>query len=296
MTRRRPGNSTNVRSQIAVARAALGVLGRASPPLAGRLALRLFTATTRHPPRPAEREVLASGRRLTVRLDGERLAAWSWGRGEQTVLLTHGWNGRGSQLHAFVAPLLHEGFRVVAFDNVGHGESSGSRATFVDLARGIAAVARAVDGAHAMIAHSLGGAATALALHEEGLVLERAVLVAAPTDPGRWIATFTSLLALDREVEATFREALARRVGPSRSELHVDQIAPGLQVPLLAIHDTDDREVPFSASVTLTRAWPGAELHATSGLGHQRILSDPDVIARSVRFVAEPHVHQGAAA
>jgi hypothetical protein len=33
--------------------------------------------------------------------------------------------------------------------------------------------------------------------------------------------------------------------------------------------------------------WPGATLHETSGLGHRKILRDPDVIRRVGEFVAE---------
>ena len=37
--------------------------------------------------------------------------------------------------------------------------------------------------------------------------------------------------------------------------------------------------------VQLADAWPIADLHSTDGLGHQRILRDPDVIAEVVDFV-----------
>lgn len=291
----RPQKSTNVRSLERLARGTLSALGAVSPPLAGELALRLFTNTRRGRPREGERDVLATARRFVVPFDGESLVAWSWGRGEKTVLLAHGWNGRATQLHGFVRPLLDAGFRVVAFDSVGHGQSTGTQATIVDFARALTAVAQASGGLHAIVAHSMGGAAATIAIHE-GLEVERAVFIASPVDPGVWIRHFTSLLDLGPDVSARFQEALVRRTGRRPDELHAARLAPALDTALLAIHDTSDREVPFEAAITLTRAWPHAELHETSGLGHQRILSDPDVIARSVRFVAEPHVHQGAAA
>lgn len=284
-TTTRSDKSTNVRSRLAVARGTLQALGAVSPPLAGRLAYRLFTTTQRRDPREGERDVLSSARRFVVPFEQERMVAWSWGRGP-TALLAHGWNGRATQLAGFVEPLRAAGFRVVAFDSVGHGSSTGSRANIVDFAKTIAAVADAAGGAHSVIAHSMGGAATTIAL-ADGLELERAVFIAAPIDPGRWVAQFTKMLALDDVVEGRFRAELARRAGRPPSELHGELLAPHLRVPLLAIHDVDDREVPASSSVALTRAWPGAQLHETQGLGHQRILTDPDVIARSVRFVAE---------
>jgi hypothetical protein len=35
----------------------------------------------------------------------------------------------------------------------------------------------------------------------------------------------------------------------------------------------------------IAAAWPGARLHVTSGLGHRRLLRDPNVIAEVVEFV-----------
>jgi len=43
----------------------------------------------------------------------------------------------------------------------------------------------------------------------------------------------------------------------------------------------------FEEGEALARAWPGAQFHATSGLGHNRILSDPAVIARAAAFLGE---------
>ena len=36
----------------------------------------------------------------------------------------------------------------------------------------------------------------------------------------------------------------------------------------------------------MARAWRGAEMLMTDGLGHRRILRDPDVVAAAVAFVA----------
>jgi hypothetical protein len=48
-----------------------------------------------------------------VRFDhARRLPVYSWGSGP-TILLAHGWSGRGSQLGAFVEPLVEQGFRLV---------------------------------------------------------------------------------------------------------------------------------------------------------------------------------------
>ena len=50
-----------------------------------------------------ERDVLGTANREWLEFRGKRIAAWRWGRGP-TILLAHGWSGRGGQLSAFVEP------------------------------------------------------------------------------------------------------------------------------------------------------------------------------------------------
>ena len=106
------------------------------------------------------------------------MKVWSWGEGP-TVLLVHGWNGRATQLGAFVEPLLARGYRVVAFDAIGHGESAGKQSSLPEFANCIRQIADELGGVYAIVAHSLGGAATTFAL-AYGLRAERLVYVSHP--------------------------------------------------------------------------------------------------------------------
>src|SRR5262249_51691297 len=139
---------------------------------------------------------------------------------------------------------------------------------------------------HAVIAHSLGAAATTLALRR-GLPLQRAVFVGPPRDPVDWTREFAGRLGISRRVMSAFKANSERRLGIRWEELDVPSAARGLRQPLLVVHDREDREVPGSNGHAVAMAWPGARLDTTRGLGHQRILRDPAVVARSVAFVAD---------
>jgi hypothetical protein len=69
------------------------------------------------------------------------------------------------------------------------------------------------------------------------------------------------------------------------ADLHVARIAAGLGTPALVVHDRTDGEVPWSDGDEVARAWPGARLRTTEGLGHRRVLRDPAVIAEATAFV-----------
>jgi pimeloyl-ACP methyl ester carboxylesterase len=153
---------------------------------------------------------------------------------------------------------------------------------------------------HAIVGHSLGGAATVYAmsrfqarsplerereLRELELPATRFVLVAPPIDVGDFIRGFTRATSLGTETERLLRRRIEQRFGVTIDDLYAPDLARRLAAPALVIHDADDREVPVSRGRTLADAWRGAELVETRGLGHVRILRDTGVVDRIVRFV-----------
>jgi pimeloyl-ACP methyl ester carboxylesterase len=279
-----PQKSTIDRFILASVRLAGGAASRLAPGVATRWAAHSFL-TPRRFPRPArEAAWLAAGRRFEIEFEGRRLAAWEWGSGP-AVALVHGWEGRAGQLGAFAVALAGAGFRAVAFDAPGHGDSPGASSSLPAFAAALAAVERTTGPLAAVVAHSAGAAATTFALHR-GLGAERAVFLAPPSDFGAYARAFGALLGLTSEVEGRVRRLLEARVGVPWPELEPLAIAPGLEVPLRIVHDRDDPEIPWSGGRALAAAWPGAELVTTRGLGHRRILRDPAVVAGVVELLA----------
>lgn len=289
-------NSTNVRSAKKAPVAPLGVraarvgfrfLGSYAPSLAASYAERLFLTARRHP-RPAwEDQILdAADERFPIPHEGTSLPAWRWGRGSRTVLLVHGWEGRGSQMAAFVAPLVARGFAVVTFDVLGHGDAPDGVASVVEHARAVASAAAFLGPLHGVIAHSVGGAASLFATRL-GFDADRLALVAPPTSPARFAAGFGAMMGLGAEVQSAMLARLERRYGLSMSELLVLDDAARFTKPVLVVHDADDRVVELEAGAAIARTSPAGRLVTTHGLGHSRILRAAEVIAEIATFVAD---------
>ena len=250
------------------------------PETAQRLAFELFGTPQRRREKP-----FILGHRFSVTGDGPDLAVWDWGDG-RTVLLVHGWNGNGAQLSGFVAPLLRAGYYVAAPDLPAHGDSAGTRTHVIDMADALLRVGRRVGPVHAVIAHSLGAAATIIAL-AEGLGAERAVLIAPPTDLPRYAREFARTVGLSPRSAAGMVSRIDEILG-GRDAIDLLRLAGGQRARTLVVHDPRDREVPFADARALANAWPGASLLALSGAGHTRALRHPEVISRAVGFVADP--------
>jgi predicted alpha/beta hydrolase family esterase len=288
-------NSTTVRSEtrLRLARAALQTAFIVSDELGASLAERLFTTPRRHRRPEKERAVLAAGhsRSFDVALRSPRwhgthvtVRGWRWGVGP-TVLLVHGWEGRGSQLGAFVEPLCAAGLSVVAFDAPAHGDSPGHRLYLTDFADCIADVSAAVGPLHAVIAHSFGAAAVLLAHARHGLDVPRNVMIAPNVVIHDAVGRFAKHVALDDRDRQHFEAQLSANAGLGVDGLSLDRLVATRDAGLLVVHDNTDREVPFRDGETLAALWPNAMLQATAGLGHRRILRDPAVIGSVVDFV-----------
>jgi pimeloyl-ACP methyl ester carboxylesterase len=204
-----------------------------------------------------------------------------WQRGDGTcVLLIHGWSGAHDDLNAFVAPLLAAGRQVISMDLPAHGHSAGEIASLPDLAVGILHVARAIGPVAGVIAHSVGCAATGLAL-QGGMEVARVALIAPPSRYADFARSFAHQAGVDPEA---LLSALRNR------DIDMDSIdyaamAPSLRASAMVIHSKDDQVVPFANGKKIAAAWPNAQFIACEGLGHRRILTDPDVISAAVMFV-----------
>ena len=257
------------------------VLGRLSPALAGRLAAKLFARPRRHPRPARETELIARGSRVALP-DG--LHATAWGAGP-TVLLVHGWEGRGAQLGAFVDPLVAAGYRAVALDGPAHGDSAGVTTTGPEFARAIVATRDVVGPLAAIVGHSFGGF-TSLRAVSRGLPAARIVTIGTPASVPEVLRDFLRLIRLPDRALPSMIAALEVRVGAPMASFEVEAFAPNVHVPVLVVHDTDDREVSYADGPRLAEVF-GARLLTTNGLGHRRILFAPEVVAAVVEFIEE---------
>lgn len=275
-------------ANLALTAAALGLRGAqvVSPGFAGWWAERLFFTPPHRPLAPGDLETLGRARAFTVTSDGRAIRAWRWGTGP-AVVLVHGWGGAGGRFAAFVEPILAAGFSAVTYDGPGHGLSGRGRSSAPELARALAAVVREVGAPHALIAHSLGGVVTALAL-AGGLAPRRVALIAPAADPLRFFAEFVRALKLSPRTGAAVRARSERRIRFDWDDLDVLPIFARARSPLLVVHDHDDETIPMEEGKRIAGAWPGAELVLTRGLGHRGVLRDAATVNRAVSFVTAP--------
>lgn len=261
-------------------------LSAVSPQLAGRWVYHLWFATHRFAEPKREARWREQAQQFTLPHEYGPLAMYSWGEGP-TVLLVHGWNGRGTQMGGFAASLAKAGYRAIAFDAPGHGRTPGNCSTIYRIVDAVNVIANKYGPLKGIVTHSFGAMVIARALHTQ-LSTERVVCINPAAQLDFLIDSFCGTLGITSRTRKAFLQRLENHYGADIGrQISADVNAAGLTIPALIIHDVNDSEVPWQQGERLAHAWPGARYMQTRGLGHTRSLRDHKTIQAAVDFIIE---------
>jgi pimeloyl-ACP methyl ester carboxylesterase len=268
---------------IKIARKLIGIL-----PDAGAFHLARLLAERPGSPalKPRDKDVLREATPFRVAADTGYIQAWSWGQGP-VVVLVHGWGGRGVQLAMLAQRLAASGYRTVIYDARGHGDSSGSAATFASLYEDVIAVAAALnEPVHAFVGHSAGGLCMMAARHHGRISAPVYVCLSAPVSPYVPVNEIRRLLSPPPAVVVRFDQYYATQLGGGAEHLRDAEIfsRPGTD-RLLLVYDRQDDRVSWLDGEVIQRRWPSARVLVNSGLGHMKVLWDPEIIQSVTDFV-----------
>ena len=115
----------------------------------------------------------------------------------------------------------------------------------------------------------------------------RVVLIAPPSSVERYSGYFARFVGLPERLRREMQRRVERRFGMAWREFELPGSVAGISAPALVIHDGDDREVAFASGLAIARAWHGARLVRTEGLGHRAILRDPGVVRDTLDFLCD---------
>jgi pimeloyl-ACP methyl ester carboxylesterase len=205
------------------------------------------------------------------------------------VLLLHGWGGQARQMLPLAQALAQQGLRPVLVDMPAHGRSTGSVSNLPQFARVIDYVAaRLQQEGHqlrAVIAHSLAANAAAYAA-SRGLGVERLVLLAPPASPREYTRLFAHVFGLSETTRAAMQKRIEAREGVLMPQFEPDAVGPRIRVPTLVVHDREDSINAFADGMAYAHAIRGAQLLATQGLGHRKMLKDAEVLGKVAIFAS----------
>jgi pimeloyl-ACP methyl ester carboxylesterase len=218
-------------------------------------------------------------------LDGPqgRIAAWRIGEGP-AVLLVHGFEDDNTLWTPMIDALMARGTAIVVLDLPGHGLSDGDDGFSPAGADAIKLVATALGPIEAIVGHSLGCWASALAI-AEGVTAQRFVLIAPPggSSHERWRRAAERMGYAD-DVADRALAVLWRDLGPARGR-ELQEVLSDLSPPLLFVHSQDDERAPLSQSRELCDGCADARLFVLTGPNHRATAQDSEALAAIITFL-----------
>jgi len=250
----------------------LNTLSYLSPTLAGKLNFKLFATPPKPNVRPKERAFLAQADRQDIIWQEQRIPVYSWGEaGAPVVFCAYGWGYNAGRWRHYVPALLAAGYRVVAFDPIGHGLAPKGMLDFPKLVQIERQILRQIGGCELVLTHSFGGGCLieALAGLPRKLHPKRACLMGVFSEV-KWIfIVFAKALGLRKVIFQKMEEHIKGIEGRDLEDYDVAVCAEQLaHIQALIIHDPEDKVTTFRNAVRNHSHWQGSALYAPTGAGH----------------------------
>jgi len=258
------------------------------PPLAIKFAIKLFKTPIRFKTPEREKMMAKSAKKelLFIPELNKEVMIYTYGYSKRKVLLVHGWSGRGTQLYNIADKLLENGFMTISFDAPAHGKSAGKTTMITEFIAVVKYLEAKQGPFEYAIGHSLGGM-TVLNNIKQGLNIKKAVIIGAGDMITDIIKVFVKKIELKPKVVSKIKQHFYTKFGEDIDNYSGSVAAKKVKIPVLIIHDTEDKEVPVSCAYNIRKNLDFGEILITNGLGHTRILKDTNVVSRIEQFITQ---------
>jgi len=235
------------------------------------------------------RRVPAQSTATLERIDiDDGLVAWQENDSDPTrplALFVHGFNGNHAQWSAIAKVVREAGYRLIFLDPPGHGASRRGQCDPIIFGNAVRTAFEYLGPVSLCVGHSMGAIAGVLGTRDVPGA-DAYMLMACPVVMANTIKATAQKVGIGTVATDAILNEVGRRVGAHPSDLDLTQLIATESAPALMVHDRGDGQVPFGEAERLHASWPNAHLFATSGLGHNRILQDGEVLAEIVQFLS----------
>jgi pimeloyl-ACP methyl ester carboxylesterase len=233
--------------------------------------------------------VFQKAEKLHFKEDGHTIRGYRWNKGgDKRVLIVHGFESRAYNFEHYISPLIRNNIEVLAFDAPAHGDSGSKKINALYYRNCLLRINQLYGKLDGIVAHSLGGLATALFVDvvDKGNY-DRIALVAPATKSSSAVDSFFKVLQLPPTLRPHFEAIIQQLTQQPVSWFSVDRVLKHNKTAnVLWIHDADDEVCPFADLAAIQAAAPpNIQFVITQGLGHKRIYKDNKVRKQIIDFM-----------
>lgn len=259
---------------------------RMNPDWAVHQAVKLFSLPQKRST-SAEREAfLETAQKSIRRTFGDReLQVYIWSGGPRTILLAHGWESGAGRWHELIPKLVKNGFTGIALDAPGHGHSQGrlyDQNVYGEAIRSLAVEFKV----KAIVGHSLGGFTLLMEYYRKPIPgVQKLIFMGTPMGFNKFQKGFQRSVGLNRMFGEDFEHFFSEKYKIDLVNFSFLNVREGFKIPVLFIHDQEDKIVDYQPTAQVAHQWKNAELLTTHGVGHG--LRGPQVYSTIIDFLTK---------
>lgn len=219
-----------------------------------------------------------------------QVATYSWGEGDKTILLLHGWESKAADYYKFIPLLLAQGYKVVSLDFPAHGNSAGSKTNLIEFIAVVTQffVAQSTSPVEAVIAHSLGGTAAFSWLSEQTQTqVKKLIMIGSPIVPKNFFESAFDFLGVRRKVRDIFYQQAATTFGKRIDDLTLKPVNPTATTQVFGLYDNTDHVVNIKEVKAYASASPALNIQYFTGTGHHQMIKNKEIMQASLDILAE---------
>lgn len=235
---------------------------------ASNIGIYIFSKPRKGSINPEEKEYLETSTQKVIYYNDIAIQTYHWQGNKPTVLLAHGWESNSYRWKDLIKKLKLEDYNIISIDAPAHGNSGSKTFNAILYSECINIVINTFN-IHTIIGHSVGGTASAIALHNYEIAsVKKLISLGAPSNFIALVENYRKMMGFNKRVMKAMDKYYLEQFGHLPKYFTVANYSKNIQAEGLIIHDKKDRIIPYTDAINITRHYKNSKLVKTTGFGH----------------------------
>ena len=166
-----------------------------------KLTMGMLSIAIRKKLRKSDVTFYKTGKKTEYEVEGRKFFTYTYGTGDRSLLLLHGFCSNGARWRRYINPLLQAGYKIIVMDAPGHGTSPGLFMSVPFYIKTTKAVLKSQDSRSGIISHSMGSLVGSIALRElPEIQIKKLVLMNTFATCAKLMTQFALFLGIEDQV------------------------------------------------------------------------------------------------
>ncbi|MFV0541826.1 MAG: alpha/beta fold hydrolase [Aestuariibaculum sp.] len=245
----------------------INAAGILSPKYAAKLAVKLFSTPQEGKLSRQAANYLETASQKDIPQNDFLIKTYHWKGNKENVLLVHGWESNTYRWKDLIEVLKALHFNIFALDAPAHGASGSKTFNAILYSESINQLVKTFSIDY-VIGHSIGGSASAFAIHTYKLPVKKMVMLGSPSNYINIVGEYKAIMGYSTAVKKAIDQYFTDVFGQPLAFYSIENFSEEIKARTLVVHDKQDKIIPFRDALEIDDSIANTKFVETKGLGH----------------------------